>query len=483
MGDQDNAVDGSACPECGEDVCVLEDLDRKWTHRSRMMPRIGWAVLCLGLLVYWVWMGSLNTYQISAAKMAQQSSQQRWWNQASFTPSQMSWDNNHDVLYLSTQDLQDAADGDQASIEHVIQGLSKAAIHNQKPEGSFGTVDQVKFVWHEPYGSMGSSHHYRFGGTLVWISKGIMLQDIRDDESVGHDSYHWSWGESGWTFWPSIGYDKISEAENEYENGAVIESWSVNLLGVFQLISFCLVIAWIVGLGIGLTGVSAETKRKIRIVIFASLLMAAAILSLIIAERTVYRKGENSQGGTESNAFLIDDLNDIVQDQDALRSLCQDLLELVPSGQQEEMLLAQAWEILPLDQDKAVASPSYRRMYASMGNSLAWIQFQQRAFEHAEEAYKVQDLPERTMWEQFSQRGSIDLRWGPLKKQSELSFNLIGWISIGVIFWMIWASLQAIARFIFRRVQKRRVAQKQCVFCTYPLTQAGMQARYPQVES
>lgn len=492
MGDREDVVVGSACPECGHDVSVLEDVKRKWTHRSRVLPRIGWVVLCLGLIGYLVWGGQYHSYQQLASENRTQQVTAGWWNQASFTPADVGMTNSDEASYFSTRDLRDAIDGDEDALGRIALKIGEAGAHNREAAiNTFGPVGHVKFGWREPYGSKGSRQDYRFGGMLFTMGEDIMLQDIRDDESVGHDSYHWSWGEGGWDFWPRIGYKEISQADELYLNGAVRRGWAVDLVGVFGLVSMCLVGAWVIGLVLGVVGVSKIKWRRLRYGLFALLLVSAGVVSLVDVDRTNYRMGENSQGGTLTEAFSVDDLDTVVADELALIAFCEQLLELVPSDERDEMLLAQAWEFVPGDKAEVRARPSYRRVYVSvgsrfgspLGNTLAWIQFERRVFEDVDGAYVERSPMGRSRWEQFSQRGTIDIGWGPVEKQSGLSLSVFGWVSIGVMIWMIWAVLHWVARIVFRRVQKRRVGRNECVFCAYPLTQAGSQARYPEVES
>jgi len=460
------------CPECGGDVCVVHDTARGWTHRSRVLPRMTWAVVCLGLIGYWVSIGQYSAALTPANTTNQQARNNRW-IAATLNPLELGLGVGEDYVYVSAQDLRDAIDGDEDVLVSVAQKFGEAEEYNRKNKDSSTSIERVQFAWHEPYGSIGSLRRFSFGKSLLWLSESIMLEDIRDHDSVGRSQSSGSWGEGGWSFWPRFGYTDITR------DGAVTRSWDVNLVGIFQLVSVCLVGAWLIGLAIGLIGLSKEKRFKVRCGVFIVLLISAGLVSWGEAWVYTFERGESSQDIALSGAWTLDYLDSVIADEDKMSLFCKDLLGLIPAGYGEDLLLAQAWDYAPVS--RQVIDPSEKTVVLWIRYTLL-IGYYGYQFEHVDEAREIQQV-DGTIWDGLIDYGMLRLRWGPLERQSTLSIGVFSWISIGVVFWMLWTMTHWVSRLVFGRIQKRRVRRNQCIICAYPLTQEATQARYPEVGS
>jgi hypothetical protein len=455
------------CPECGGDVCVVHDTARGWMHRSRVLARVAWVVLCLGLIGYWVSIGQYSSALTPANTTSQQARSNRWID-ATLNPSIMGAEVGEDLVYVSAQDLRDAIDGDEDALVSVAQKFGEAAEYNRRNKDSSALIERVQFAWHEPYGTFGSLRRYRFGRSLLWLSESIMLEDIRDHDSVGRALSQRSWDEGGWFFWPRFGHTNITR------DGAITRSWDVDLVGVFQLVCVCLAGAWLIGLAVGLIGLSKKKRFTVRCGVFIVLLISAGLVSWSEASVYTYERGESSQDIALSGAWTLDYLDGVIADENKMSLFCQDLLGLIPDGYGEDLLLAQAWDYVPVS--RQVIDPSKKAVVLWIKYTLL-IEYHGYQFEHVDEAREIQQLLDGSMWDRLIKSGMLSLRWGPLERQSTLSIGVFTWISIGVVFGMLWTMTHWVSRLVFGRIQKRRVRRAQCIFCAYPLSDEGKRAR------
>ena len=67
--------------------------------------------------------------------------------------------------------------------------------------------------------------------------------------------------------------------------------------------------------------------------------------------------------------------------------------------------------------------------------------------------------------------------WGTSRQPSYMFLNVVNMALIVVSLYWLWAALQWISRLVLARIQKRRVRRDQCIFCRYPLTEEGRNAR------
>ncbi len=448
---------------------MVRDTSRAWTHRSRLLPKAAWLAIFLGLIGYWVSDGGFSVSQTSSVVRGGSFSDPHWWSDASLHPS----GSDEDDVYVSTLDLRDAIDGDKDALVRVVEKVNEAHEQNFDIVGNnfLRAVERVQFAWHEPAGSLSGMRIYLFGGPLLWTNKQVMLHDIRDHDSVGRDSYREVWESEGWSFGPSFGHAEVTH------DGAIARSWRVNVLGVFQIVSVCLVGSWLVGLIIRLKRVSKVKRRRVQFGVFFLLLVSVCVFILFDAEGLEHESG----GGREvalSGAYTLGYLEQVVDDQDKLVAFCEDLLDLVPGEQEGDLLLAQAWEY-NMEEDPSDIQwedVSQAEVVLSAGY-FAWFEYSRYEFERVEDAQEINVLERGARWRRLVRWGNLKFSWGPLEKQSSVSLTFFAWLSIGVMLWLLWAIVHWMALFKFRRVLKGRVSRNQCIYCAYPLSDEGKKAR------
>jgi len=91
----------------------------------------------------------------------------------------------------------------------------------------------VYFAWRQTFGSIVSTQEFRLGGLLWAIGGRVDLQDVRDKSSVGTNRYSTGWGDCGWSFFPLVGKESVTKG------GAVSDSWYVDPVNMFGLLSAC----------------------------------------------------------------------------------------------------------------------------------------------------------------------------------------------------------------------------------------------------
>ncbi|MDF1810380.1 MAG: hypothetical protein P1U42_11865 [Phycisphaerales bacterium] len=391
-------------------------------------------------------------------------------------------DKDESISYISTLDVRDAIDGDDYAIQRVAEKLSEASRLNRDLDDPTGSITRVQFVWHEPYGTKTSFRQFLFAGSLFSQGETVMLKDFRDEDSIGLGPDGSMWDEDSWTFWPTLSHRDVSHADKGYQNGALVRWWNVSLVGIFQLISVCFVGTWLVGFVVTLIGASKIKWRRARYGVFTVLLVFACVVGFFGVSHSENIHESYIQSGDLSGTYTIGYLDRLVADETKLIPFCQELLQLVPEGYESELLLAQSWASMePVSGHDQL---SYRHEWLSIGHFLILVNSGSYSFENTEESHWIRDLIDQSgWWKELRREGSISMEWGPIDRQSFLSFNLAGWLAIGVLLWLVWVTMHWVSRIVFRRVQQRRVKLKQCIFCRYPLTQEGLLARYPQVES
>lgn len=456
-----------ACPECGGDVCELSDTRRNWTHRSRMIPRLVWIVLCLGLIGYWVSTGYLeNVWNHSQPiRIQQQSSTQV---ATSLNPS---YRTDSDSIYVSTQDLRDAIEGDPNAKSRVRENITEASRFTQYPD-SGSRIESIWFGWKDTLGSHTSNRSYRFGRTLWILNHSAKLQDVRHLSSIGHDQYRWSLGEDGWTFFPQFGKQTITQ------DGAVRDSWGIDLVGVFRLLSMCLVIGVLIGYIGKRLRIPLLRKRYSGVTLMLIMLCSALAYSAFTPSEFKRVHGGHMQDIAQSEAYTIEYLDEVIKDDDKLIQLSRDLLALIPSSENRELLLSQAWKYATSDTKWATATTD------SFGFGTLWnwsmFRYQKRSYLDVGADEQIPTRYRQSFRKALFEQGSLIFHWGPIESQRTLSVDFFTIVSIGVLFWLIWMISHWSARFILRRVQKRRVLRNQCIFCSYPLTAQAVNARYPR---
>lgn len=467
-----------ACPECGKDVCVLHDTKRSWTHRSRVIPRIVWAVVCLGLIGYWISTGQVysvknqtqaQAYQVPAMPAGKVSTNLNPIGRADL-----------EIEYVSSQDFRDAIDGDEQAISVVRKKITEASVATKESK-TWGSVESVQFGWKEPFGSFTSNKMYRFGGMLYSTHHSIKLHDIRDPNSVGHKQYRWSWGENDWSIFPRLGKRSVTQ------NGAIIDSWNIQYVNIFRLVSICIVCGWLVGILGRRLHIPVIKKRYTSMVLAVALILVGVIYAGTNPGVQEQTSGSFARDIAQSNVYTIEQLDEAVSDDVKLIELSRELIGVIPEWETQELLLSQAWNYAKTNVAdgtvKKWAKPTTDIFSVSLSHSSQLIGYTKISYPDIKADEQVRASWKPSFWEGIREHGVVAIQWGPLENQRMISIGVLTFISIGVLFWLIWKINHWCARFVLGRVQKRRVIGNQCIFCAYPLTQEATQARYPQVAS
>ena len=184
---------------------------------------------------------------------------------------------------------------------------------------------------------------------------------------------------------------------------------------------------------------------------------------------------DNRVGGT----YWYEELDQSVSDDAKLIELCRKLLEALPYSQSDEMILRRD-TLYMRSFFQHWAEP--QSAYFSLAISDRWplVGYQRISYPEHKPEEKIPDRHRRSVWNDFAEQGILTLQWGPIEDQRTASLGVFTLASIGVLFTLIWKFTHWVARFALGRVQKRRVRRSACIYCAYPLTQAGVQARYPE---
>jgi len=379
-----------------------------------------------------------------------------------------------EVSYISNRDMSDAIGGDSEAMGRVIDRVGEAAAHNKENLDSLRAVETVAFGWKEPDGVFTFNRVYSFGGSLLRIHQSTMVNDVRNRDSIGRNTYQGDYGDGGWSFFPWMGYSIVTH------DGAAFRSWAIYLPNLFGVLSVCVVLAWIVVLvGVRL-GVSAIRKRSLQAALYLTLLVLAGFLGSSNVSFFDRVQSNHSQDIAQSQAYQVDELIQAASDDSALIALCQELLDLVPV-QETDLLLSQAWTFTPSPVNRWT-KPTTDRLHVSIGYQGMLVSYEKRVYQ-VRDGETIPARHRKPFWDGIRDFGIVAAHWGPIENQKSLSVGLFHLISIGVLFWLAWRVSHGLSRFVFGRIQKRRVLRNQCVYCAYPLTQEATQARYPEVGS
>tara|TARA_R110002072_G_scaffold42064_1_gene117317 strand:- start:20477 stop:21679 length:1203 start_codon:yes stop_codon:yes gene_type:complete len=370
--------------------------------------------------------------------------------------------------YISSKVLQSAIAGDAQALNAVREQFADVK-QSMVVDGE--NVEYINFSWRETSGSIVSSRQLRFGG-LLWASgHRVDLKDVRDEHSVGINRYSTRWDDSGWSFNPLVSKTVITR------DGAVSDWLYVNPVSVFGLLSVCLVCTWLVAMG-GQRLVGVHLRKGY---ILMGLLIAALLYSMSqprdskFDSMIMFTAIDNRVGGT----YWYEELDQSVSDDAKLIELCRKLLEALPYSQSDEMILRRD-TLYMRSFFQHWAEP--QSAYFSLAISDRWplVGYQRISYPEHKPEEKIPDRHRRSVWNDFAEQGILTLQWGPIEDQRTASLGVFTLASIGVLFTLIWKFTHWVARFALGRVQKRRVRRSACIYCAYPLTQAGVQARYPE---
>lgn len=452
------------CPECGGDTCVLSDLRRKWNHPSRVVPRIIWIVLFLGVMGYWV---SQELWSYTSWTNATQMHQQTR-NVSSLSP----WGGFADQVpvYTSTNDLMAAIEGDQTAVVQIRELLQHAVDHADK-DADLPDLESVRFGLKKLDGSINETVMYRFGGQWVMRSHTNMIPDVRDPNSeYSQDSYG---VREDWGFFPRISY-WFSEIGGHLQRSFVIDY--ITILGVLGV---CMGLAWMICLIGRCCRIGYFRKRLVWGGLVMVLFLVSAVVALIDVQPQTFRASTAYDDVSLSNKYDLDSIRSITLDEDAVVEWSRDILALVPSDHKTELLVGQ---LLEFDSSFRDSRTLAEHEALSIGLRRFAPIFEWRKTVYPDEIAE-EDLPTPFRVHFFRgivERGALQSRWGTKRATSFVSLHIVNLALMPAVFYWLWVLLHWTSRRILARVQKRRVLRNQCIFCSYPLTAQAVNARYPR---
>jgi len=465
-----------ACPECGGDACILQDTRRGWTHRSRVIPRVLWIVMCIGLVGYWISIGHWGYQLGKTARRAQATPNPRATTGGPVytTLYPFGIGNREDSSLVSTRDLQDAIDGDEASLAAVISKFDEPTQWSAAVQGR-SKIESLQFGLKEPYGTLSSSIWFSFGGTLLQSSTNIMVQDLRDPDSIGRNPYQGNWGGGGWKFFPRCQYSKLES------NGAVQSTYSMDVRNIFGVLSICMVFSVLIRALGGVCGLRIAHTRWFAPSICLFLIVSAAIAGSLGKEEHSSINSNHQQDIAQSSSYPIEELRNAVHDPSLALKICQELLDLVPPNHNGDLLLAQGWIVEPYKGRWASPVDSY--LQGSIGYQNILLTIQRRSFPEINSGEEIPVRLHEPFWRGIQASGTAVIQWGEPEDQWRVRIGLFRLVSIGVLFWLIWRMFHWGSIVAFRRIQHHRVLRNECIFCAYPLTADAVNARYPAEET
>lgn len=451
------------CPECGGDVCQLRDTKRNWTHRSRMTPRLVWLVLIAAFVGYWIYSGMWMTSSRSSGFRLQFNTAQA----SSLSPEGVAVDSAQS--FLSKQDLHDAIAGDQAMIEKVQRQLQKPIDRNQSIQ-RMPEIVNVRFGFKEPNGFHINDTQYSLGGQWVSINTSNILADIRNPDSVELNP-HIDQFQTRYSWFPIFYYSYT------LPGGSPQYSWNINFITILGVVGSCMLlvrfIRWIGDKG----GLRLARMRGFGVIVVTLLLAAMISVVLWSKDTNTTRHSTVYNDAAISQAYTVESLSEIVNDQEKLIEWCMEVVEIVPADDTRELLLGQIW----IYKSPVGAGPQVEYKSFSIGyDHLPMFRWDSRKYPEEISDQDLPPIPNYRGLRWLKEQGAIPLSWGsPRDHQSVMVYPFIVLAFILVMHWL-WRILHWISRRILARVQKRRVLRNQCIFCSYPLTAQAVNARYPR---
>lgn len=456
-----------SCPECGGDVCVLNQIKQSRSHRSRVIPSMLWLLFVLVLIGCWL--------SIGIWRFANQTADHRLYVGTEFRTQFVPWESkDKSPVFLSSNDMQRAVAGDEDAMRLVHGTLGSIVRVIDTKRGTSG-LEGVRFAMKEPDGVIRNSSEYRFGGEWIWISRSAKVQDIRANELL-KSSQDMDWNESLSSFFPFFMY--AAQSSNTATASTASFAIIVQYLTVLGVLSICMLMAWLVQL-IGIRCGARILRNRytwstVVLVFFAgSVLFVTFNPELISASSTA-----TSQVSKLTPVFSIDELRECANSEDQASDWCKRVLETIPDDVEEELLLGQLWIF-----DEAMGKETHEMVFDT---NFVEISYQFPLFwwgrASVSPAFAYRDLPERPRLEvlpDLLNEGTVTLQWGPPRESSFLVVNIVNIALVVVSLYWVWAGLHWGSRRILRRVQRCRVRQEQCIFCAYPLTSEARIARNP----
>lgn len=446
------------CPECGGDVCEIRSTKRSWTHRSRMIPRLVWIVLVAAFLGYWIYAGMWTT---SSRTTGLQPHTQRP-QISNLNPG--GYPNDEPRLYVSRKDLQAASRGNEYAVESVRTLLERTISHTD-PTGYNQQIERVRFAFKESNGVSTKNTHFWSLGNLFYFDTTNMLSDIRDPNSVAQNIYVTSF-QTRFSLFPAFQY------------GWTESGGSPSYLVFLNIL---LVIGHL-GLIIVLTRIIASIGKRLGLEFFHKhwclyatglLLLALTTVAVVLTsdEQTrVY--GSSYNDVAVSDWFSLEELRDIESDLQRLQKWSKEIADKLPATDSRELLVGQIW-------DQSARNSSNPANYDTV--TIGFKQVQIFAWSRTTYAHEVLDEnPPRNYAQALLKFGTASIVWGPKQRSQGIAIWPMNIFGLLTMMYFLWSILHCMSRRVLAHVQKRRVLRNQCIFCSYPLTAQGVNARYPR---
>ncbi len=458
----------NVCPECGQDVRVLRDTNRSWTHTSRMSASIIWLVIVLGLVGYWLFLGAWDYAQAQIDNRVTLGSEFR----LALAPWTLPTDT--DFGFLSTGELIHAIDGDEEALERVKDTLQlavdDAVSTNQDKYGLLG----IKYGLIEPAAYISSYADYTLGGDWVTMTTSDSILDVRNLDSMDSNRV-FDWEDADWEFFPVLAYSKrSSDTTSGSTKNFVIQVDYLTILGV---LSVCVIFVWVFHWTASRAGWNALGKRTIRIALIAAMFLLCIAVTMLTPQKQISRSSTTSIQSPISPAYSLDELGEIAQDSVQTIGWATEILSMYPEDQQEDLMLGQ-YRVFDQDVDTSVYEMGFERSEILIGNRFDLFTWGRGSFQ---DEFPQSNLPKphsiESKLRSLQYEGALVHIWGPPRSTSFVQIKIVHLALIGMALYLFWGSLQLISLLIFKGVQRRRVRRDQCIFCAYPLTSEARIAR------
>lgn len=440
------------CSECGEDVCVLSHTQRKLPHPSRVWPLVFWILLLIGFAV-----------PISPWGQNQLGNSYAIWET---TESNYVQPTDYLDTTVSIQDVELAAGGNLHAGDNVARWLEETLENEQ-------TDDQLTQIWFH-LTSLGGSrvidNRHGFGGVWYWKLSMASLNDLSDPDSYGQSPYS--------TLQPSMTRLPLSFTEINHGGSEYVQT-TYDIVGLLAHITLCLAIVYSIRrIGMRLNIRFGQSKRG-RLTLFFILLISTGIYSVYFP----YQNGVRSFGGINhgsTQAYSIADLQAIVDQpkgiNEFVKTIASDLKAAAEDKASPENNL-----VLSMQIDRGYVSQT-KNWLGSHGQYFPLIKLSRRSYYTSKtitESGRIEP-PEHLRNQSLIDSGG--LYWWKIRINGQNSLYWLGFSPgylcfVIVCFYWVWKIAHWIPRKITRRIQSRRVRNKQCVFCNYPLSEEGLVAR------
>ena len=506
------------CSECGHDVRTLRSLKQKWSHRSRVIPRVIWIVLVSVLVGYGLYSGG---WQYSVRPMSMALGSMNWGGQSS-SLSRTALD--EDTRYLGLADLEVAIGGaDERVVAQVEETLARLdeqireAVDRydliEAGEVKGATPEGVQFGLKEARGMRVEETAYSFLGRWLAVGYSDRLSDISDPGAF-EEFAHLVTPVVHWSIRPSLQYSRT--LPGGYRQVTVTLSlWSIlGVLSVCMVLTAC--IRWL--------GRRSVVKNRARgvyrlcdwrwgaMVICLVLFVGAGVIALVGAKPSTMVISHAYQDIAMSPVYSIDELRAAMVDPEKARAIGQVIVDLIPdlrlkqeegirAGEigignlgngyvyipDEEMLVGQLWQYespagAGLNGSPTIAAGGVaenRSLNVSIGPWFRLLGWNKQVYptQEAVVAYSGVDFFET--WRNLSEFGMLTVRWTGRLSRTRISLRPTSLVLLPMLLYWVWRGLHGTSRLLIRLKERRRERRNQCIYCAYPLSHEGTLARYP----